>query len=115
MENSVNYLNILFLNAVRTGEDDEDGGESQFGLVPPLMDPLHMSSQPNASSFELGNLPKPHPLLAKSAQFSGIDKQLTANPTESSAAQERYPQLRLQQQNTLKFGHGKRKVPTPMR
>ena len=95
------YRELSLLKLIREGiEEQDDEGEGKFGLVPSSTDPNFALSQPLNSSHEnnTSNGPKVHPLLGKSAQFSGIDPRLTADPSANKEAQEQYPQLRLQQQ-----------------
>jgi hypothetical protein len=107
------YFEASFLKMVREGlGDGGEDGEGKFGFVPPSLDPNSLLSRP-ASRVGQGNPAreriKSHPLLSKTQQFSGIDPKLTANPVENTAAQENYPQLRMQ--NQLRLNQRKRKMP----
>lgn len=102
------YYQALFLKVLREGEGEDDRGEGKFGLVPQGIDPNQLLNPP-VSVMELGEGLKPHPLLARSQQFSGVDRKLTAVPLDNTTARELYPQLRHQNQlrqakrNSIKF------------
>lgn len=53
---------------------------------------------------------KPHPLLSRSQQFSGIDTSLNAIPSDNSYARELYPQLR----QAARLTHAKKKGAAPV-
>ena len=98
------YLQALFLKALRAGEAGEgeggDQGEGKFGPVPLGIDPNSLLGKSSVVPSRAQG-PRPHPLLARSQQFSGVDRKLSAIPAENPTARELYPALRLQHQHRL--------------
>jgi hypothetical protein len=75
-----NYLELSLLKTVREGidEGDGDGGEGKFGLVPFSVNPNNaLLKAVSQTGKQRVNGPRPHPLLSKSPQFSGVDRHLT--------------------------------------
>jgi len=116
MENEVLslYRLLTFLKIVREGTEEGDEGEGKFGLTPASADPNEALSKTTRrhrrESLQEG--PREHPLLSKSAQFSGVDCHLTPEPAANENAQKQYPQLRLAQQ--LQNKNRQRQSPSPL-
>jgi hypothetical protein len=104
---SVEQLNAYLL-ACFTKERRQ--GQKKFAPVPLTEDPNYLlGKKTDQLGSTGGERPYPHPLLAKSQQFSGDDPKITANPIENSSARERFPELRNENQLRKNLSLGRRK------
>lgn len=99
------YL-IALLNKERRERLD---GQRKFGICPYTEDPNRLLGKIGKESLCSGNfneVPKIHPLLAQSQQFSGDDSSLCAIPSDNTEAVKRFPEKRLENQQRLQKNLG---------
>jgi hypothetical protein len=107
---SVEQLNAYLL-AYFTKERRKE--QQKFGPVPHTDDPNSLlGKKGRQQGLGCGEQPHAHPLLAHSQQFSGDDPKLTAIPADNTKANERFPELRLENQLRKSQSLGRRKSVT---
>lgn len=84
------WLRIMLKKQIREGQ-------RAFGSVPMTEDPDSAFNKRNQKGG-YGERPHPHPLLAESSQFSGIDPSNNPSPVDNDQSSEKYQQDRLENQ-----------------
>lgn len=84
------WLRVMLKKQIREGQ-------RAFGSVPMTEDPDSVFNKRNQQGG-YGERPHPHPLLAESSQFSGIDPSHNPSPVDNNESSEKYQQDRLENQ-----------------